>query len=162
MLQPRQMRYLGEVLALLALVVLLGLVLLFWRELGPLVPTHYGIDGRPDHYGPKASLVRLPAITLLLYGLLTVASFFPQAFNYPVPVTDENRGRLQLIATALLAWVKAEITWLFAYLAWSTVRAGLGVPGSLGWAFLPLTLALMTGTLVIGIAKMCRAAAGNT
>ena len=39
------------------------------------------------------TLIILPAVTLLLYGLLTVVSFFPRAFNFPAEVTEKTAAR---------------------------------------------------------------------
>ena len=48
-----------------------------WPQLGPTVPIHWGVDGQPDGYAPKAmGLLLLPAIAmlsaLLVAGLLAL------------------------------------------------------------------------------------------
>jgi Protein of unknown function (DUF1648) len=151
------MRFIREALAFAALAFQIGVVWFFWSQLPAQIPTHFGISGTPDDYGAKSNLVVLPAIAMVLYGLLTAVSFFPRAFNYPIAVTDENRDRLQAIAVAVLGWLKAEITWAFAYITWVDIRVGLGVSGGLGWAFLPLMLGVVGVTVAIGVVQTRRA-----
>jgi hypothetical protein len=119
---------------------------------------HFGIGGAVDSYGDKSTLIILPFVSLLLYGLLTVVSFFPQWFNFPAEVTEENRGALEAIAISMMGWLKAELIWLFAYIGWAVIRVALGRANGLGWAFLPVTLAMVGFTIVAGIVKIRRAA----
>ena len=118
---------------------------------------HYGFSGRADAYGDKTGMIVLPVVTVVLYALLTTLSFFPQGFNYPVAVTDQNRDRLQAIGVAVMGWLKAEITWVFAYIAWADIRVGLGVSSGLGWAFLPVMLVVIGATITVAIIRMRRA-----
>ena len=45
-----------------------------WNELPATIPTHFGLSGQPDHYGPKSDIFTGPAIisvmSILLYFLL--------------------------------------------------------------------------------------------
>jgi hypothetical protein len=146
-----------EGLAVAALIFQFALLGLFWSDLPASVPTHYGFSGRPDQYGAKSSLFLSPLIACLLYGLLTVVSFLPETFNYPVQVTDENRARLQTITQNLLRWLKLELTWSFAYDTWSTIRVCSGTSAGLGQAFVPLMLVVVSATAMVAIFEMRRA-----
>jgi hypothetical protein len=151
------MRFVREALALAALALQIGAVWFFWSRLPAQVPKNYGFGGRPDDYGDKSLMVVFLAIAIFLYGLLTILSFFPQGFNYPVAVTDKNRDKLQAMAVDLLGWIKAEITWLFLYIAWTDIQVGRGLSGGLGWAFTPVLLAVLGVTITAGIVRMRRA-----
>ena len=151
------MRLLRESLALAGLVFQIGAVWYFWSALPAQVPMHFAANGAPDSYGGKSTLILLPAIAFLIYGLLTVVSFFPQSFNYPVEVTNENRGRLQAIALALGGWLKAELTWIFAYIGWVTIRVSLGHSDGLGGAFLLLMLGGVGATVIVALVLTFRA-----
>ena len=70
----------------------------------------------------------------------------------------ENRGALEAIAISMMGWLKAELTWLFAYIGWAVIRVALGRANSLGWAFLPVTLAVVGFTIASGVLKIRRAA----
>jgi uncharacterized membrane protein len=152
-------RYLREALALAGLALQIAIVWYFWSALPPQVPMHFGATGTVDSYGDKSTLMILPAITFGLYVLLTVIGFFPRSFNYPVEVTEENRGRLQATALTMMGWLKVELVWLFAYISWAVIRVALGRANSLGWAFLPVTLGVVGLTLALGIVHMRRTAA---
>lgn len=72
---------LGRAVALGALVVVGELLVSAWGWLtipaGTQIPTHWGIDGRPDGWTPKEpGLLLLPAVTLLLTLLLVVLPRF--------------------------------------------------------------------------------------
>jgi len=151
------MRFLRESLALAGLAFQIGVGWYFWSTPPARIPMHYGFRGRPDSYADKSGMIVLPIITLVLYAFLTILSFFPQGFNYPVTVTDRNRGRLQALGVAVIGWIKAEIIWLFAYITWQDIRVGLGVSSGLGWAFLPVTLAAIGATITVAIVQMRRA-----
>jgi hypothetical protein len=149
-------RFIRETLAIAGLAFQIGAVGFFWRHLPAIIPTHYGFGGTADSYGARSTLLVLPAVAVMLYGTLTAVSLFPRNFNFPVAVTDENRQRLERIGIALLGWLKAELTWVLAYISWATIRVGLGVSGGLGWAFLPVMLTVVLGTVGIGVAQMSR------
>ena len=152
------MRLIQEVLALAGLVVQMVLVGSYWHVLPRQVPMHFDARGAVDAYGDKSTLLILAGVTAGLYVLLTVVSFFPQYFNYPAKVTPENRGRMQGIATAMIGWMKAEFTWLFSYIVWVTIRVAMGRASGLGWAFLPVMLAVIGVTVVRGVVRMRQAA----
>ena len=130
------LRFIREAVACAALALQAGVVWFYRSRLHSQVPAHYGITGAPDEYGDKSTLIVIFSVTILLYGLLTVLSFFPRGFNYPVAVTDGNRDKLQAMAVALLGWIKAEIVLLFLYITWTDVQVCRGVSSGLGWAFL--------------------------
>lgn len=150
------MKPLREALALAGIAFQLWVVGSSWQNLPARVPTHYGFSGQADAYGGKSSLLLLPAVTIGLYLLLTVLSRFPQAFNYPLEVTAENRPRLEAIALGMIGWLKAELTWTFAYIEWTTIRQAQGLASGLGWGFLPVSLGVVLATVGIGLVWMFR------
>jgi hypothetical protein len=85
------------------------------------VPIHFDATGHPDTWGSPAMILLLPAITIIVYLLLTVVTKYPGAFNYPVRVTVFNRQRLQNVAQDLIAWLKAEIVSLLTWIQWVTI-----------------------------------------
>ncbi|MGO9259294.1 MAG: DUF1648 domain-containing protein [Bryobacteraceae bacterium] len=151
------MRFLREALALAGLALQIVVVWVSWNTLPDRVPTHYGFSGRADAYGGKSSLIVLPAVSVGLYLLVTVVSFFSRLFNYPVVVTDKNRDRLEAITVAMVGWIKVEMMWSFAYISWAIVREAHGVSGGLGWAFLPLMLGAIGATIAIAVVEVARA-----
>jgi uncharacterized membrane protein len=149
----RPSRTIAEGVALTALAAQFLYLAAVWQSLPAQIPTHFNASGAPDGYGGKAVALLMPCVALGMYILLTVISYFPETFNYPVAVTDANRPRLAAISIAMLAWMKAELTCTFAYITWATLRVS-----GLGWAFLPIMLATLAITMAAGIVQIRRAA----
>jgi len=122
------------------------------------IPTHFDLAGNPNAWGSPNTLLLLPVMAAVIYALITLVSFFPAAFNYPVRVTPENRPRLQTLSLQMVAWLKVELAFLLTLLQWfilATVRAG---HGHLSVWIVPLFLVLVFGTCIGYIVAMVRAA----
>ena len=152
------MRIIREAIAIAACAFSIGVVWQSWNRLPAQVPIHFSARGTPDNYGAPSALFMVPIIAIFLYLTLTVASFFPEVFNYPVKVTDQNRKRLQLLAISMLGWIKTEVMCTLAYITWASVRVAMGKAAGLSAAFLPIMLGLLAATIIAGIVQMRRAA----
>lgn len=95
-----------------------------YQNLPESIPSHYNIKGEVDDYGNKAIIFVLPAISLVLHVLLTVLSFFPQLFNYPVSITQANALKQYTLATKALRVLKISLTTTFALILWTVVNPG--------------------------------------
>ncbi|MBX5446058.1 DUF1648 domain-containing protein [Sphaerobacter sp.] len=137
----------GELLALVGVIVTVAILLYAWPDLPDRVPTHFGVTGEPDSWGRKATVLFPPLVMMVLYTGLTILNRFPHAFNYPRVITEENAPRQYGLARTLMTWLKAELTWLFAYLEWSIVRVAQGEATGIGVTFLPVILIIMFGTI---------------
>lgn len=126
---------------------MIGSLSFSWTQLPARVPTHFGLSGPPDSFGPKSSLLALPVIATVLYVGLTFVSRFPRVFNYPVKLTEENQARLMPLGTAVVGWLKAEVLWIFAWLMLTTVQIALGRSSGLSAAFLPVSLGVVAITV---------------
>jgi uncharacterized membrane protein len=115
-----------EILAAVGLLVTFIYILLKYSTLPATIPIHFNFDGAADSWGSKASILFLPAVSVFLYVLMTIAGFFPQYFNYAVKVTPENVERQFKIARAFMAVLKIVFVWFFFYLTQITIQAGLG------------------------------------
>ncbi|MBT4501429.1 MAG: DUF1648 domain-containing protein [Gemmatimonadetes bacterium] len=113
------------------------------------IPQHFGASGKADAWGGKGNLLVLPIVGIAMYALLTVISRYPQTWNLPFALTEENVERQYRSCRMLLSIIKVEIVWLFAYIGWRTIQTALGEVDGLGQMFLPVFLIVMTGTLVI-------------
>jgi hypothetical protein len=155
------MRKLLHILALAALAILLGITydaLYGPNHLTGRIPTHFGLDGQPNAWGEPKMLLMLPAVAAFLYLIMTVASRFPGAFNYPVRVTAQNRPRLQGIALNMIAWLTAETVSLFAALQYFIVQAVRTQHNALPPALMLIAIVLIFFTMALHIAAMRRAA----
>lgn len=138
-----------EAIAIGGLFLIVVMPALFWSSLPARVPTHFGVSGVVDAWGDKRSILILPAVSLVLYALLTIANRYPHKFNYAWPITPQNAERQYKLAHSLLIWLKMEVMLLFAYLEWTTIGTALDQTAGLGIAFLPLVLVAIFGTIGI-------------
>jgi hypothetical protein len=146
-----------EAAALLGVLSSILVVSLFWAALPGLIPSHFDWTGAPDGWSRKAMILLYPAASLIFYLGLTIALRFPQHFNYPWPITDQNAEVQYRLACSLLSWLKVEVIWLFVYLAWMTIWVALGHAQGLSAAFVPIVLGVIFGTVGIYFYQAYRA-----
>ncbi len=113
------------------------------------MPVHFGLAGHPDGFGPKSTLLILPATAIFLYLVLSVVVRFPAYFNFPVPVTDHNRQALRDLAIEMIGWLKAEVMCTFAWLTFAAISTAEGHSKGLGAAFAPVSLGVIAATIVL-------------
>jgi len=119
------MKTLRESLTLLGLFGPVVFLCTVWSSLPATVPSHFGFNGVPNHFAPKPFLWLLPCIAALLYAMLLFLSRHPRWFNLPVPVGDPRRPRYEALTREMLAWLRLELVYVFAYIEWATIRTGL-------------------------------------
>jgi uncharacterized membrane protein len=122
------------------------------------IPTHFDLAGQPNGWGSPSSLLLLPAVALALYLIITLASLFPSAFNFPVRVTTENRARLQALALQMVSWLKAETICMFVWIQSSILDGIRHGRFSMSAALVPASLVLVFGTIAGYVLAMVRAA----
>ena len=89
---------------------------------------------------------------------MTGVARFPAAFNFPVRVTPANRPRLEALALEMIAWLKAEVLCLFAWVQQTAVASARSSQAHLSPWFMPVTLGAVFATIGWYIAAMRRAA----
>jgi len=80
-------------------------------------------SGEPDLWGPKLTFWLIPGIGFISYLAMTITNFFPNPFNYPVPITPENLQNQYQIARHVLLWMKTEV--MVILLWWEMIRVAL-------------------------------------
>ena len=140
-----------ETIGLLLIVGMIVFVYTQWNQIPQQVPMHYNAIGEIDSWGSKYEILFLPAFGLLLYAFITAVSFFPQIWNVPVRITDENREVVYLSSKDLLIIMKVEILMSFFYINYHTVTAQ-----PLPIAFLPIFMIVLFGTIIFFIRRIIR------
>ena len=138
-----------EVLALVALLALIGLLFYYYPRLPDSVPQHFNIKGEPDGWGGKGALVTMPIFGLILYVALTVLSRFPHVFNYPWAITEENARRQYLLSRRLVSAMKLTMVLMFAYISWSMIGTARGTQPGLNPFFTLASVPVLFG--IIGV-----------
>jgi uncharacterized membrane protein len=120
-----------------------------WDSMPDRVPSHYGLDGRPDTYADKSSILTLPVVGFVIYMVITILDRYPHMFSYIWKITPENAYRQYQLAGTMLSAMKAEVIWIFNYIAVSTVKISLGKSDSLSPLFLPILLLVIFGPICL-------------
>ncbi len=128
-----------------------------WDAFPATVPTHFGPGGKPDGWGPRNTLIFVPAIAAVVVTALGVVRRFPTRFNYPVRITPENAALQQQIALRLLDWLQIEVASLLCYLSIQQMRTALGLASGLSPWFLAVVLPAIFGTITVYLWQAVRA-----
>lgn len=109
-----------------------------YANLPDLIPTHWGIDGKPDAFSQKTpfSVIALPLILLVMQGMILGINELTKKSGIRINVTNKKKSRAQqlsfrkytswfLFATVLL------MTILFSFLQLTTIHSDIGSPISL-------------------------------
>jgi hypothetical protein len=78
---------------------------------------------------------------------MTLTNFFPNTFNYPVPITPENIQNQYKIARQVLLWMKAEVTGILLWIEWGMIRVAMKQSTHLSIFYLLGFLALLFLTI---------------
>jgi hypothetical protein len=149
------MKAFRELVAALALLSAIFVVVFNYRELPQRIPTHFGVSGAADGWGDKSSLWIIVGLACFLYAVLSLMRFLPPKLMN-VPVSEEHRAAAIPISLEMVGWIKAEITFMFAYIVWSAVAVVQGQSQGLGAWFLPVTLVAIIGTSLFYSLRMIR------
>ncbi len=128
----------------------------YWEALPDRVPSGFDWKGAPRGSAPKSFLWVLPAVSLVVYVVMTVASRFPHRGNFPVQVTEMNAPRLYAMARWMLNVIKLQVTATMGYIQWKMVQTGLENAAGLNPWVMGLLLVAVMGTAVYGAWSMRR------
>lgn len=144
-LKPSPLDQVLETTAWLTLVSLWAITLYHYSNLPDSIPTHYNLEGRPDRYGRKATLLLLPIVGTVVFATITLLNKHPHIFNYPGKITEANALKQYTSATRLLRILKSGILINFLLITWGTISDATGQTNGMGW----WPLVTMTGLIVL-------------
>jgi uncharacterized membrane protein len=121
-LKPSRSDYILEAISLWLLVATFLYAWISYQNLPETIPSHFNLKGEVDDHANKAFIFFLPAVSFLLYVVLTLINFFPHTFNYPVAITPMNAPKQYRLATRVLRVLKISLTTTFALILWSVVN----------------------------------------
>lgn len=135
-----------EACTLLILLSLFAYVITNWNAIPEQIPSHFNFQGHIDSWSNKNMILFPVFVSLFLYLLLTVVSFFPSMWNMPVKITEENMERAYHYTRNMITILKLELVSVFAYITIQTSKAQVLSP-----YFLPVFLVIIFGTVGIYI-----------
>jgi len=126
-----------EIAAGAGVVWMVGLAIFSYSALPAVIPTHFGLGGEPDGWGPRWTILVLPAVGLALYLLLTLLGRIPHRLNYPWKITEANAARQYRLVRIFLTGLKTELVLSFCYIKVAAIRVTMGNASGLSPIFLP-------------------------
>jgi uncharacterized membrane protein len=154
------MKSLRELLATIGLLFTILTVALNYSALPQRIPSHFDANGLVNGWDDKSFLWFLVGITCLVYLGMTMIRFAPSS-SFSVPVSPELRATAIPIALDMVAWLKAELTWIFAAITWSMVVVAQGRSKGMTEWFIPLAVGVVLATALYYIARMMRLSEGD-
>jgi uncharacterized membrane protein len=140
-------------IGIVGIILMIVYVIMCYNDLPNTIPKHYTATGQADGFGGRSILLVLPALTIVIFLILTVSLKFPHLFNYPFAVTDENAERQYKNLTLMVRILKTLMVGIFLFLTYATIQNGLGNKDGLGTWFTALALFSVLGTVGFFIYK---------
>jgi len=138
-----------ELVSIAGIIFIAAVLLQNWENIPDKVPSHFGLDGRPDAYASKSSILLLPIVGFIIYLAITILGRYPHLFSYIWKITPENAYRQYQLAGTMLSALKAEVIWIFNYIAVTAIKISMGDSESLSPLFLPVLLVVIFGPICI-------------
>ena len=119
------------------------LTVINYSNLPETIPIHYNGQGKVDRFGGRATIFSLPIIATILFIGMTILNKFPQVFNYPTKITEDNAFNQYTNATRLIRYLKLIIVLVLGLITFRTIQNANGDSEGLGIWFLPLIIGLI-------------------
>ena len=151
------MKTLREILAALGLLFAILIATYGCFTLPQQFPTHFDANNIADGWSGKASLWFPAGIACVIYVGLTLVRYLPaSSMNYPFD--PEKHAAARPIGLAMVAWLKAEMTCIFAASAGFMVAEARGQsPDVENTWFVPPALVVVFATVIYHVVRMVRA-----
>ena len=112
-----------------------------------MVPDHFDFAGNANSYGNRISLIMEPLISIMIIVVMDVVSCFPNLWNYPVKVTEDNKEFLYNVTLVMVSVIKIIVTVLLMYIGLCSIYSFL--PVVLTYVFVILLLVVCFGSIFI-------------
>ena len=130
---------------------------LVWHGLPERFAVHFALDGTPNGWGGRGTLLIAPIITTALDALLLLLARAPHLYNYTVRITEENAPREYRVGRSLMLWLAAELSALFLFAEGVMIAAARDAHAAAAIAYLPILLLVLFATLGWHIYRMVKA-----
>lgn len=143
----RKIKYLSTLVCII-LILIYGIHLaLIYKTLPEMVPDHFDFAGNANSYGNRISLIMEPLISIMIIVVMDVVSCFPNLWNYPVKVTEDNKEFLYNVTLVMVSVIKIIVTVLLMYIGLCSIYSFL--PVVLTYVFVILLLVVCFGSIFI-------------
>lgn len=108
-----------------------------YLQMPEIIVTHFGIDGKADDFGHKATLFLLPIAGSVFYIVLSAIIKKPQTFNHSVKITAANGDSRYRSAVRILKLLKLFILFVFSVVILFSYLISIGITKDMSSWFLP-------------------------
>lgn len=133
-----------NILGWLSLFGLLVYVWFLWNTLPNQIPSHYNFQGEIDQYGGKSTILIAPITMAFLFMLLVIVERFPNSWNIPVEICEDNKERVYESMRLMLVGMRAMFM-INAFLTTYAMSHALQLPS----LYLPIFIGIVFLLLVI-------------
>lgn len=112
----------ADVIGIIAILFMLIYTFMKYSGLPDTVPIHFGANGEADGFGSKSTFIIWPAISIGMFIFLTILERYPQAYNYPARLNEQNAEAFYRNARKILNYIKNIIAILFAYVTYEILN----------------------------------------
>lgn len=115
-----------DIASALVVVFTVAMVAMAWGRTPEQIPTHFGVGGEPDAWGPRWLVALGPVLALAFHIGFGIIYKYPHRFNYAWRITVENAERQYRLARSLIVWEKFWVVLIFTYVSWAQVHIATG------------------------------------
>jgi len=115
------------------------------------IPTHFGVDGSPNDWGPKWTTLVLFGVFLAMMAGVDALSRRPRLFNYHREVTSENAQRLYREGERLMVGLQFALG--FTTLGLVLLMVGEDAGNGVLWA----SIGFLVAATIVGVVRLVRA-----
>lgn len=141
----------AEVLAVLILLAATIFVLINWKDMPELIPSHYDFKGQVDAYGGRGILIFTMVMGWVLVLSMIVISWFPSIWSTGVERTPANAVVVNRIIKDMLNVLEVGMAILFSYMMIVPV-----LETTMGVWFMPAFLIFIFGNIIVTVVRLIR------
>lgn len=141
----------AEVLAVLILLAATIFVLINWKDMPELIPSHYDFKGQVDAYGGRGVLIFTMVMGWVLVLSMIVISWFPSIWSTGVERTPANAAVVNRIIKDMLNVLEVGMAILFSYMM---IVPAMGI--TMGKWFMPAFFIVIFGTIIVMVVRLIR------
>ncbi|SUP52121.1 Predicted integral membrane protein [Weeksella virosa] len=112
-LQKTYYDFLIEIITYIVIIVSVVFLFINYQQLPTTIPIHFNARGEVDGVGEKYTLYILVLIQIILFIGLNFLSKKPHLYNYPVPITDDNKAQQYQLASRFIRVLNLFISFIF-------------------------------------------------
>ncbi|HIU77491.1 MAG TPA: DUF1648 domain-containing protein [Candidatus Pelethocola excrementipullorum] len=105
-----------NILSVLCILGTIAYLLYTWDKIPNKIPGHYNTFGEIDRITDKNSTIKLVALTLVIYAVISIIEKFPLSWNTGVQITPLNKEKVYRTLKTMLETAKFTTTLLFTFL----------------------------------------------